>query len=122
VRGINARWVELGGDAGAKPEDALPQRIPALQAWSEAVVMIDELLRSRIEALRRAGLPALERLVVGQRLGDLLASPKLAMLRASAERACPIELRFSTLRAAPAIGAIHLALERARSGGAAHAV
>jgi hypothetical protein len=113
ARGINARWVELGGDAQVKPESAWPRNLAAIQALSEAVVMIDELLRARIDALQRASLPAPKRLVVGQRLGHLLALPELATLRAAAERACPIDFRISTLRTAPAIGAMHMALTQA---------
>jgi hypothetical protein len=117
VRGINARWVELGGDPSTKPESAWPRNLAAIQALSEAVVYLDEILRARIDALRRVGLPALERFVVGQRLGALLASPELASLRASAEGACPIEFCISTLRAAPAIGAARLALADADIAG-----
>ncbi len=117
VRGINARWVELGGDPNSKPESAWPRQIAAIQALSEAVVYLDEILRARIDALRKAGLPSVERFVVGQRLGAILASPELASLRASAEGACPIEFRISTLRAAPAIGAVRLALADAGIAG-----
>jgi hypothetical protein len=113
ARGINARWVELGGDPHAMPESAWPRNLAAIQAFSEAVVLLDELVRARIDALQRAGLPTPKRLVVGQRLGALLALPQLATLRASAEGACPIELYLSSLRAAPAIGAAHIALREA---------
>lgn len=127
VRGIDARWTELGGAGGVRPEEALPRGdLAAIQAFSECVVMLDELLRARIASLERLGSSPLERFVVGQRLGVLLASPGLSMLRASAERACPIDLCFSTLQAAPAIGAARLALEAWRraapTGGATHAV
>jgi hypothetical protein len=114
ARGINARWVELGGDPQSKPESAWPRNLAAIQALSEAVVMLDELLRARIGALQRLGRPPPKRLVVGQRLGALLALPELATLRASATSACPIELHLSSLRAAPAIGAVHTALREAR--------
>jgi hypothetical protein len=118
VRGINARYVELGGAAGEKPEMLWVQRDPAaVQAYSECVVMLDELLAKRLEELERAGLKAPERLVVGQRLGALLASPELGTLRAFAERSCPIAMHVSTLRAAPAIGVAWLAREAWRSHG-----
>lgn len=113
ARGINERWVELGGDPQSKPESAGPRNLAAIQALSEAVVMLDELVRARIEALRRHGLAAPQRLVVGQRLGALLALPELATLRASAEGVLPIELHLSSLRAAPAIGAVLVALREA---------
>jgi hypothetical protein len=117
VRGINARWVELGGDAKTRPETAWPREIAAFQAFSECVTMLDELLRLRMKSLANAGLPALERIVVGQRLGLLLSSPQLESLRTSAVGACPIEMRISTLRAAPAIGAAALAIEGWRRAG-----
>jgi hypothetical protein len=112
MRGINARFVELGGRADAKPEQAWVAREPeAVQAFSECVVMLDELLGNRLEALKSAGLPAPTRLVVGQRLGTMLASEELGSLRAFAERSCRIEMHVSTLRAAPAIGAAWIARE-----------
>jgi hypothetical protein len=118
ARGINARYVELGGEAGAKPEAVWIQRDPAaVQALSECIVMLDELLLRRLDALKSAGLPAPTRLVVGQRLGAMLASQELFTLRAFAERACRIELWVSTLRAAPALGVAWLAREAWRVAG-----
>lgn len=123
VRGINARFVELGGDASSKPESGWARGAPAaVLALSECVTMLDELLRKRLDALQRAGLPRPERIVVGQRLGLLLSMPELAALRSAAEHACPIAMCVSTLRSAPAIGAAHMALEAGRASGAVNAV
>ena len=127
MRGINARYAALGGDEKMNPEEAWLRRDPAaVQAFTECVAMTAELLERRLEATDRAGLAAPARLVMGQRLGHVLADPRLQALRASAEAACRVPLFISTLRAAPAIGAAHLALESRRTGpkpdGAAHAV
>jgi hypothetical protein len=123
ARGLNARCVELGGSAGVLPEDgAVSGDRAALQALAECASMLAELVEKRVGEIRRARGVALERVVVGQRLGALLADPRLrASLREPAERASVLPIRASTLRAAPAIGAARWALDQ-RAEGRAHAV
>ncbi|MBL8859756.1 MAG: hypothetical protein JNL28_14715 [Planctomycetes bacterium] len=112
VRGLNARFRELGG-----PPDVLPEIAAAggdqaaLRVFAECADMLGELARLRIEEVRVAHGIALERIVVGQRLAQLYSHPALCeVFRARAEAAVPIPIHASTLRAAPAIGAAHAAL------------
>lgn len=122
ARGLNARSHELGGRAGVFPEDAAASGDrAALQAFEECAAMLAELVEKRTSEMHRARGIALERVVVGQRLGLLLADPRLrTVLREPTERATPIPLHVSTLRCAPAIGAARWALDH-RARGRAHA-
>lgn len=128
ARGLNARFVALGGRAGTVPEeviervqagtatgskdsteqrpDATADERAASKALAECAAMLAELVNLRVEEMRHAHGVALERVVVGQRLGTLFAAPTLrSLLREPAERACSIPIHPSTLRASPAIGA-----------------
>lgn len=121
VRGLNARCVALGGAAGVMPEDGAARGDrAALQAFTECAAMLAELVEQRVVEMRKSRGIELERAVVGQRLGALLADPRLkAVLREPLERSSPIPVHASTLRAAPAIGAARWALdhrERAHAG------
>lgn len=122
MRGINARFVELGGRAGTTPESAASRgEKAAIETFGECAKMLGELVGLRSAAMRELRDVALERVVVGQRLGNLFVDPALrAHLRAPADRACSIPIHPSTLREAPAIGAARCALDALANGRAAH--
>ncbi len=118
MRGINARFVELGGSADVMPEQAVARgdRL-AERTFHECAAMFAELVRARARELREARGIELERVVVGQRLGALFADPALCTaLREPAERATGVPIQPSTLRAAPAIGAARWALDQSERG------
>ncbi|MDZ4773571.1 MAG: hypothetical protein SGI72_10600 [Planctomycetota bacterium] len=143
ARGLNARFVELGGRADVMPETTLANRddaawptkhasgddrvaartdeSAAARAFAECAAMLAELVNLRVEEMRRARGITLERVVVGQRLGALFAEPRMrSYLLEPAERVCSIPIHPSTLRASPAIGAARWAsLQDSR--GATHA-
>jgi len=122
VRGLNARYDELGGDDATMPEEAALSGDPAaVAAFTECADMLAELVMRRVDEVRRARGLTLERVVVGQRLAALFAQPVLQVhLRERTQRRVSIPLHLSTLRAAPALGAA-LAAMTARSEGDAHA-
>ena len=89
----------------------------ARAALSESMQALADLAARRAEEFERAGWGALERVVVGQRLGLMLDSPDFVVERedlalALAERGLPREgwLVCSRLREAPALGAAARAL------------
>lgn len=122
MRGLNARFRELGGKPDVTPESAISSGdSAALRALEECADTLVELVRLRVEEVRDARGIALERVVVGQRLGQLLALPALReTFLARAEKALPIPIFVSTLREAPAIGAARAAVG-VQARGSAHA-
>lgn len=87
----------------------------AIATLQECGARLGELVEARARVF------PIERVVVGQRLGALLADPTVSrFLRPPLERATSIPIRASTLRAAPAVGAARRALD-ARAESAARA-
>lgn len=120
MRGVNARFVELGGRADVLPEAAaVAGDKAAIAAFGECARMLGELVGLRVRALHEQRGIALARVVVGQRLGALFVDPALrAHLREPANHACCLPIHPSTLREAPAIGAARIALDALKSDGA----
>ena len=109
LSGLNAR---AGG-----PVETRIEAPRGREAVAETVEALAELAARRAREVEQAGFGALERVVVGQRLGLLLASAPLAPARAAladalAARGLPRTgwLMLSRLREAPALGAAAHAL------------
>lgn len=118
ARGLNARHVELGGDAHSLPEQAARRGDRAAeQAFEECAAMLAELVNRRTLEIERARGVTLERVVVGARLGAWFADDALrSVLREPTQRATRIPIHASTLQAAAAIGAARWALEHHERG------
>jgi len=135
MAGINAAWARRKGEDERFVEKAAAEGCEAArEVLREAAHHLAAFLFSRLEALHRRGSPALERIVLGQRTADLFADGRLAPCFADALRnrlASRLldaddagmrrayleggELRAdllvaSTLHAAPALGAVAVAL------------
>ncbi len=139
VSGMN-RAFGLGGSAPIEPAE-LPENAAAagdpraLDLFRGRAERLAELACSRLISMQNANGVCLERVVVGQRLGQFFLDPRLESCFASPARAallaqlrartpaavrdlwlsdgalCPGRLVGSALRAAPALGALALALE-----------
>jgi hypothetical protein len=86
---VNARWREASGRAGderAVPEDWLEDDVLAVAALTNLGTQLARLAHARLAALTARGYRP-ERIVAGQRLGQLFADPRTEFcLRRTAER------------------------------------